>query len=116
MIIVNIIIFVIVVAIAAINISPKWSEKIFEAVVREKVIQPDGEVRFVVQRITEVYASPLNSLHIGDSTVLVGVEGKELSIENFQEGDIVSITLEDSFVGEIPFYYPTVYKILNKDR
>lgn len=111
LIIMSTLIFVVVVAVAAINLSPKWSEKTFEAVVKEKIIQPDGEVRFIVQRITEVYANPLNSLHIDENTVLVGVDGKIVSVENFQEGDIVSVTLKDSFVEEVPFYYPMVYEV-----
>ena len=39
--------------------SPKWSEMSFEAIVKETVIQPDGESRLIVERsvIHEIYGS-----------------------------------------------------------
>lgn len=91
--------------------SPKWSRKSFEAVIQEIIVQPDGEVRLIVERTTEIYANSLNSLHISDNTELVGTDGKEIQIENLQPGDTVEVILKDSFVEETPFYYPTVYKI-----
>ena len=42
----------------------KWSKLSFEAIVQEVVTQPDGETRLIVERTTEVYGNPLNSLSI----------------------------------------------------
>ena len=91
--------------------SPYWSRKSFEAVVQEIIVQSDGEVRLIVERTTEIYSNPLNSLHISEETELVGMDGDEMQIENLQPGDTVEVVLKDSFVEETPFYYPTVYKI-----
>lgn len=91
--------------------SPKWSQLSFEAVVQETVIQPDGEVRLIVERTTEIYGSPMNSLGISESTVLVDTSGNPISIEAIQPGDTVKVTLKNAFNEETPFYYPTVYEI-----
>ncbi len=96
---------------AAIYLSPKWSELSFEAVVQETVTQPDGEVRLIVRRTTEIYANPLNALSISKSTLLFGKDGKEVSIESLHPENVVQVTLKNSFVEETPFYYPTVYEI-----
>ncbi len=90
---------------------PKWSEKSFEAVVQETVTTPDGETRLIVERTTEIYGNPLNSLHIGEETKLLDIDGKALSIEDLQPGIKVKVTLKDSFTEETPIYYPIVYEI-----
>lgn len=90
---------------------PKWSEKGFEAVVQETVTTPDGEIRLIVERTTEIYGNPLNSLHIGEETKLLDIDGKALSIEDLQPGMKVKVTLKDSFTEETPIYYPIVYEI-----
>lgn len=90
---------------------PKWSEKSFEAVVQETVTTPDGEIRLIVERTTEIYGNPLNSLHIGEETKLLDIDGKTLSIEDLQPGMKVKVTLKDSFTEETPIYYPIVYEI-----
>ena len=91
--------------------TPKWSEKSFEAIVQDTVTMPDGENRLIVERTTEIYGNPLNSLHIGEETKLLDMDGKTLSVEDLQSGTKVKITLKDAFTEETPFYYPTVYKI-----
>lgn len=101
-----------VIVIAAVIAQPfKWSEKSFEAVVQETVTQSDGEIRLIVERTTEIYGDPMNSLGISEKTKLVDANGKEIAIGDFQQGDTVSVTLKDSFTEETPFYYPVVYEI-----
>lgn len=99
------------IAAAAIFPPSKWSDKVFQAVVQETVTRPGGEVRLIVERVTEVYANPCNSLRIGGQTELAGEDGRAAAIEDFRPGDRVEVTLKDSFVEETPFYYPTVYKV-----
>lgn len=89
----------------------KWSEKSFEAVVQETATMPDGETRLIVERTTEIYGNPLNSLHIGEETKLLDTEGNTISVEDLQPGVKVKVTLKDAFTEETPFYYPTVYEI-----
>lgn len=100
-----------IVIVLAITQSPKWSQLSFEAVVQETVTQPDGEVRLIVERTTEIYGSPMNSLGISESTALVDASGNPISIEAIQPGDTVKVTLKNAFNEEKPFYYPTVYEI-----
>lgn len=109
---------VIVIGAMAINQSPRWSEKSFEAIVQETVMQPDGEIRLIVERTTEIYGNPVNSLGINEDTKLPGKNGKELSINDFQQGNAVTVTLKDAFTEETPYYYPTVYeiKIIDADK
>ena len=102
---------VIVIGAMAINQSPRWSEKSFKAIVQETVTQPDGEIRLVIERTTEVYGSPVNSLGISEDTKLLGKDGEELSIDDFQQGNAVTVKLKDAFTEETPYYYPTVYEI-----
>ncbi len=105
-------IIALLIAVAAIFLGvPKWSEKGFEAVVQETVTMPDGEIRLIVERTTEIYGNPVNSLHIGEETKLVGADGKTISVEDIQPGYTVEVTLKDAFTEETPFYYPVVYKI-----
>lgn len=111
LIIVGIVLLVITAIIAAITLPPTFSKRSFEGIVQETVTQQDGEVRLIVQRTTEVYADPFNSLHISKDTALLGIDGKTISIEDIAHGTIVEVTLKDSFVEERPFYYPTVYTI-----
>ena len=106
-----IILAVIVVGVTVVSQSPRWSEKSFEAIVQETVIQPDGEIRLVIERTTEVYGSPVNSLGISEDTKLLGKDGEELSIDDFQQGNVVTVKLKDAFTEETPYYYPTVYEI-----
>lgn len=105
------IIMVIVVGVLAISQSPRWSEKSFEAVVQEPVTQSDGEIRLIVERTTEIYGSPVNSLGISEDTKLLGKGGEELSINDFKQGNVVKVTLKDAFTEETPYYYPTVYEV-----
>lgn len=109
---------VIVIGAMAMNQSPRWSEKSFEAIVQETVMQPDGEIRLIVERTTEIYGNPVNSLGISEDTKLLGKNRKELSINDFQQGNAVTVTLKDAFTEETPYYYPTVYeiKIIDADK
>lgn len=102
----------------AINQFPRWSEKSFEAIVQETVMQPDGEIRLIVERTTEIYGNPVNSLGISEDTKLLGKNRMELSINDFQQGNAVTVTLKDAFTEETPYYYPTVYeiKIIDADK
>lgn len=97
--------------VALVTSIPKWSEKSFEAVVQNTVTTQDGETRLIVERTTEIYGNPLNSLHIGEETKLLDTDGKTISIEDLQPGTKVKVTLKDAFTEETPFYYPTVYEI-----
>lgn len=111
LVIVGIVLSVIAVVTAVIILSPSWSKKTFEGVVKELVTKPNGEIRLIVQRTTEIYADPMNSLHISDDTVLIDSNGETISVDDLQQGYTVEVTLKDSFVEETPFYYPTVYQI-----
>lgn len=115
---VMVILTVIVIGVMAVCQSPRWSEKSFDATVQEIVTQPDGEVRLIVERTTEIYGSPINSLGISEVTKLLGGDGKEIAITNFQQGNVVTVTLKDAFTEETPYYYPTVYevKIIDTDK
>lgn len=102
---------VIVAAIGMFTQSPKWSQRSFEAVVKETVTQTDGEVRFIVERTTEIYGDPVNSLGISKDTKLLGTDGKDISVNDIQPGSSVKVTVKDAFTEETPFYYPVVYEI-----
>lgn len=108
---------VIIVAAAIMITQPfKWSEKSFEAVVQETVTQSDGEIRLIVERTTEIYGSPVNSLGISEETKLLNANGEEIAIGDVRQGDTISVTLKDAFTEETPFYYPTVYEIKLTNR
>lgn len=112
LIIIGIIILLITVAaLVFFYFAPKWSELSYEAIVQETVTTSDGEVRLIVQRTTEIYGDPLNSLCISEDTVLCDTNGTEIHLEDFHPGDAVKVTLKDAFNEEKPFYYPTVYEI-----
>ena len=111
MIVVMAILIIVVAVLVVVTQSPKWSRKSFEAVIQETMIQPDGEIRLIIERTTEIYSNPLNSLHISEETELVGMDGQWIQIEDLQPGNTVEVILKDSFVEETPFYYPTDYKI-----
>lgn len=100
-----------IVVVLAITQSPKWSQISYEAIVQETITRPDSEVRLIVERTTEIYDSPMNSLGISESTALVDANGNPISIEDIQPGDAVKVTLKNAFTEEKPFYYPTVYEI-----
>ena len=108
---VGITVLLVAAVIALLTSIPKWSEKSFEAVVQEIATMPDGETRLIVERTTEIYGNPLNSLHIGEETKLLDTDGNTISVEDLQPGVKVKVTLKDAFTEEIPFYYPTVYEI-----
>ena len=108
---VGIAVLLVVAIVALLTSIPKWSEKSFEAVVQETVTMPDGETRLIVERTTELYGNPLNSLHIGEETKLLDTDGNKISVEDLQPGTEVKVTLKDAFTEETPFYYPTVYEI-----
>ena len=112
LIIIGVVLFVtIIVAVITINQVSKWSEMSFEAIVQETVTQSDGEIRLIVERTTEIYGSPFNSLLISDSTKLVDEEDNIISITDFSRGDTVMVVLKDSLDEELIFYYPTVYQV-----
>lgn len=112
MIIAIVCVFVIaVVGIIAVTQSSKMSETSFEAIVQEVVTQPDGEIRLIVERTTEIYGNPLNSLGISEDTKLLDADGDEISANDFQQDSIVTVKLKNAFTEETPFYYPTVYEI-----
>lgn len=100
-----------IVGITAVSQSSKMSEKSFDAVVQKVVTQPDGEVRLIVERTTEIYGDPTNSLGISKDTKLLDADGKEISVDDFKQGSKVTVKLKDAFIEETPFYYPTVYEI-----
>ena len=110
-ILIIVILAVIVSGIILVSQFSKWSELVYEAVVKEIVIQPDGEVRLIVKRTSEIYGSPTNSLGISESTKLLDAQGKEIPISDFEQGPAVKVSLKDAFTEEVPFYYPTVYEI-----
>lgn len=110
-IIITVVAVIIVVAAMVITQPFKWSEKSFEAVVQETVTQSDGEIRLIVERTTEIYGDPMNSLSISEETKLLSANGEEIAIGDFRQGDTVSVTLKDAFTEETPFYYPVVYEI-----
>lgn len=112
MIIIGAVLLVSIIAVViTISQAPKWSKLSFEAIVQEIVTQPDGEIRMIVERTTEIYGSPLNSISISDITELVDEEDNEISITDFKQGDTITVILENAFDEESIFYYPTVYKI-----
>ena len=78
---------------------------------QETVTQADGEIRLIVERTTEIYSNPKNSLGISDDTKLLNASGEKIAITDFNPGDAISVTLKDSFTEETPFYYPVVYEI-----
>lgn len=100
-----------IVGITAVSQSSKMSERSFDAVVQEIVTQSDGEVRLIVERTTEIYGDPINSLGISEDTKLLDADGEEISVKDFQQGSKVTVNLKDAFIEETPFYYPTVYEI-----
>ena len=102
---------IIVVAAVMIANPSGWSKKSFEAVVQETVTQADGEIRLIVERTTEIYSTPMNSLGISAATKLLNASGEKIAITDFNPGDAISVTLKDSFTEETPFYYPVVYEI-----
>lgn len=99
------------VGITAVSQSSKMSEKSFDAIVQEVVTQPDGEVRLIVERTTEIYGDPVNSLGISEDTELLDADGNEILVNDFKQGSKVTVKLKDAFIEETPFYYPTVYEI-----
>lgn len=100
-----------IVGITAVSQSTKMSEKSFDAVVQEIVTQSDGEIRIIVERTTEIYSDPVNSLGISKDTKLLDSDGNEISVNDFKPGSKVTVKLKDAFIEETPFYYPTVYEI-----
>lgn len=100
-----------IVGITAVSQSTKMSEKSFDAVVEEVLTRPDGEIRLIVERTTEIYGDPINSLGISKDTKLLDADGNEISVDDFKQGSKVTVKLKDAFIEETPFYYPTVYEI-----
>ncbi len=106
-----VVIVIIIDAISLFTQSPKWSQKSFEAVVQETVIQSNGETRLIVERTTEIYGDPINSLGISKDTKLLDIDGKNISSKDIPSGSSVKVTVKDAFTEETPFYYPVVYEI-----
>lgn len=89
----------------------RWSELEFEGFVTEIVIQSDGETRLIVERTTNIYGNPINSLGITENTKLLDANGNDITITEIKEGTVVKVSMKDAFTEETPFYYPTVYEI-----
>ena len=106
-----VVLIIAIVGIIAVSQSSKMSERSFDAVVQEIVTQPDGEVRLIVERTTEIYGDPVNSLGISKDTKLLDADGNEISVDYFKQGSKVTVNLKDAFIEETPFYYPDVYEI-----
>ena len=53
----------------------------------------------------------MNSLGINEGTKLFNASGDEITIDDFQQGDSVKVTLKDACTEEKPYYYPTVHEI-----
>ena len=53
--------------------------KLLWAVVKETVTQPDGEICLIVERTTEIYGDPINSLGIGKDTKLLVSDAEKAS-------------------------------------
>ncbi len=106
-----VVLIIAIVGITAVSQSSKMSERSFDAVVQEIVTQSDGEVRLIVERTTEIYGDPVNSLGISEDTKLLDADGNEISVDDFKQGSKVTIKLKDAFIEETPFYYPDVYEI-----
>ncbi len=106
-----VVLIIAIVGIIAVSQSSKMSERSFDAVVQEIVTQPDGEVRLIVERTTEIYGDPVNSLGISKDTKLLDADGNEISVDDFKQGSKVTVNLKDAFIEETPFYYPDVYEI-----
>lgn len=100
-----------IVAAVVVTQTSNWSNLSYEAVVQETVTMPDGELRLIVARTTEIHANPLNALQIGGETRILDTEGKPTSVEDLEPGVQVMVTLKDAFTEGTPFYYPTVYEI-----
>lgn len=103
---------VIIVTVVVISQSPKWSSLSYEAVVQETITMSDGEIRLIVERTSEIYGNPINSLHISEDTKLLDMDGSTISVEDLKPGYKVKVTLKDSFTEETPYYYPIVYEIV----
>lgn len=114
-ILLGIAIVIVIISFLIMNPPSQWSQKTFDAVVEEIVEQPNTETRMIVERTTEIYGNPRNSLGITTDTKLLDSQGKEISISDFQKGDLVRIQLKDAFTEETPFYYPIVYEIKMTD-
>ncbi|XCP86983.1 hypothetical protein ABXS75_09410 [Roseburia hominis] len=110
------VVLIAVLGIVAVSQSSKMSERSFDAVVQEVVTQNDGEVRIIVERTTEIYGDPLNSLGISEDTKLLDADGNEISIKDFRQDSKVTVKLKDAFTEETPYYYPTVYEIKLTNR
>lgn len=110
-IIIGIILVIVIAAAGILTQSSRWSRRSFEAIVRETILQSDGEIRLLVERTTEIYGNPLNSLGIGQDTAFLDADGKKISLEEIPPGSSVKVTLKDTFTEETPYYYPVVYEI-----
>lgn len=105
------VLIIVIVGVVAVSQSSKMFEKSFDAVVQEVVTQPDGEIRLIVERTTEIYGDPINSLGISKDTKLLDANGNEISVNDLKQSSKVTVKLKDAFIEETPFYYPTVYEI-----
>ncbi len=107
-----VVLIIAIVGITAVSQSSKNVEKrSFDAVVQEIVTQSDGEVRPIVERTTEIYGDPVNSLGISEDTKLLDADGMKYQLMTLNKSSKVTIKLKDAFIEETPFYYPDVYEI-----
>ena len=95
---------ILIVAVCAIGLftqSPKWSQRSFEAIVKETVTQPDGETRIIVERTTEIYGNPANSLGISKDTKLLDADGKNISAKDIPSSSSVKVTVKDALIDAL---------------
>lgn len=111
-IIISLCVVIVIAGVGFFSSMSKWSQESFEAVVQETDIQSDGEVRLIVERTTEIYGDPLNSLCISENTKLLSSADEMITIDEFKNGHKVLVTLKSSFTEETPFYYPIVYEVM----
>ena len=93
-----VVLIIAIVGIIAVSQSSKMSEKSFDAVVQEVVMQPDGEVRLIVERTTEIYGDPVNSLGISKDTKLLDADGNEISDDDFKQVSKVTVNIKYAFI------------------
>lgn len=103
---------IVIVAIVVISQSSNWSTLSYEAVVQETVTMSDGEIRLIVERATEIYGNPLNSLHIGEETKLLDMDGNITAANKtddgcpqFQNRGITAIRSRMSLQPPFPFCF-----------
>jgi len=111
LIIAGVIMVTAVLIVAAALLPGTWSNVSFDAIVREGVVEHDGNMRLTAERTTKVYGDPLCALQVADSTKTIDENGNKISVRDIQTGDTIKVTLKNSSIEGNPPYYPTVYEI-----